>query len=88
MSEIFRRSDAILGAALDDSVLLLNAEAGRYHSLNPIASRIWEMLAEPTDEQGLVARLLTEFEVTPEQCLHEVTVFLAQLRARGLLTPG
>ncbi|WP_162248232.1 MULTISPECIES: HPr-rel-A system PqqD family peptide chaperone [unclassified Sphingomonas] len=82
---MFRRSDSAFGAPIDDTVLLLNAEAGQYHALNPVAARIWQMLAEPVSEEGLVDRLQTEFDVTPEQCRREVQEFLAQLHARGLL---
>lgn len=87
-SDTFRRSDSFIGAELEDGVMLLNVEAGRYHSLDPVASRIWEMLAEPTDEDSLVSRLLGEFDVTPEQCRRDVKAFLAQLRARGMLAAG
>lgn len=87
-SEKLQRSDAVMGAELEDGLMLLNVEAGRYHSLDPVASRIWEMLAEPTDEDRLVTRLLAEFDVTPEKCRDEVRAFLAQLRARGLLATG
>ncbi|MGX1096938.1 HPr-rel-A system PqqD family peptide chaperone [Amorphus sp. MBR-141] len=85
MGQSFQRVDDIYAASLEDSVLLLNAETGRYHGLNPVASRIWDMLAEPVDEEQLVAGLTAEFEVSPEQCRREVADFLGQLRARGLL---
>lgn len=85
MSQSLRRADDVFAASLDDTTLLLNAATGRYHGLNPVAARIWELLAEPTNQDELVARLVEEFEITPEACRDEVAAFLAGLRDRGLL---
>ncbi|HEV7289951.1 HPr-rel-A system PqqD family peptide chaperone [Sphingomonas sp.] len=85
MTQKIRRNDDVFTAPVDGTILLLNAETGSYHGLSPVASRIWELLADPTDETALVSQLLAEFAVTPEQCAREVTDFLAALRARGLI---
>ena len=85
MNQSLRRRGDIFAAPLEDTILLLNAGTGRYHGLNPVAARIWEFLAESTSEERLVARLVEEFEVTPELCRTEVATFLADLRERGLL---
>lgn len=82
--KLHRRED-VFGADIEDTMLLLNAETGRYHSLNPVAARIWEILAEPTDEAALVDRLVGEFDVTPDGCRKEVSSFLAELRDRSLI---
>jgi PqqD family protein of HPr-rel-A system len=85
MHQSLHRAADVFAAPLEDDTLLLNVTTGRYHGLNPVAARIWELLAEPTDEERLVAALLEEFEVTPEACRAEVAAFLASLRERGLL---
>jgi len=88
MNRVFRRNDDVFAAPLDDTTLLLNSDTGRYHGLNPVAARIWELLAEPSDEATLVARLTEEFVVTPEECQREVAAFVSGLRDRGLLLEG
>lgn len=86
MGQKFHRKIDVFEAEVEESVmLLLNADTGRYHSLNPVAGRIWEFLAEPTDEDSLVAQLVEEFAVTKEECQREVSSFLSALRARGLI---
>lgn len=84
----FRRNADVFEAPLKDTLLLLNAATGLYHGLNPVAARIWELLAEPVDEAGLVARLVEEFAVTPEECRREVEAFVSGLRERGLIAEG
>ena len=85
MSRSLHRAPDVLAAPLDDTMLLLNVTTGRYHGLDPIAGRIWDLLAEPIDEEELIARLVSEFEVTEEQCRGDVGRFLDGLAARGLL---
>lgn len=88
MDKPIQRSSDAFAAPLDDTVLLLNAETGRYHGLNPVAARIWDLLAEPITQDALITRLLVEFEVSPEECGEQVSAFLADLRDRGLLKQG
>jgi len=88
MDKPIQRSSEAFAAPLDDTVLLLNAETGRYHGLNPVAARIWDLLAEPITQDALITRLLAEFEVSPEECGDQVSTFLGDLRERGLLKQG
>lgn len=86
MGTLFRRTADVFAAPLEDTTLLLNAATGFYHGLNPVAARIWDLIAEPIDEDGLVAKLVSEFVVSPEECRREALAFLDALRSRGLLT--
>lgn len=85
MGQLFHRKGDVFAAPMEETTLLLSAETGRYHGLNPVAAHIWDLLADPIDEAGLVARLVEEFEVSPEECRREVGAFLTELRARSLL---
>ncbi|MBB3861900.1 hypothetical protein GGQ88_003190 [Novosphingobium hassiacum] len=66
-------------------MLLLNVQAGRYHELNEVASRIWELLAQPIDDDEIVATLLAEYDVTDADCRDQVSAFLRGLTERGML---
>jgi hypothetical protein len=84
MIQLIRNGD-VFEASLDETMLLLNSETGRYHGLNPVAARIWDILAEPVDEATIITRLVEEFAVSPEECGRHVTSFVAALRERGLI---
>lgn len=86
MSTLIRRTDDILATPLDDTLLMMSVRQGRYYGLNGAGPRIWELLAEPTTAEALVAALLEEFEVEPAACAAEVAAFLDELRANNLLT--
>ncbi len=81
-----RRADDVLTTPMDDTLLMLNIRQGRYHGLNEVAARIWELLETPTSAASLVAALVGEFDIGEEDCARDVADFLARLRERGLLT--
>ena len=85
MSGRIRRNTEILTAPLDDSLLMMDVEQGKYFGLNGAGPRIWELLKQPVTEQELVEALLAEYEVTREVCAGEVAAFLEGLRERHLL---
>jgi hypothetical protein len=80
-----RRNSDILTAQLDEMLLMMSVEQGKYFGLNGAGPRIWELLEQPLTEDELVAALLDEYEVTREICVTEVAAFLAGLRERHLL---
>ena len=85
MSAMFRRSDEVMTAPLDDKLLMLSIQKGKYYNLNGAGPRIWELLEHPTSEEALVDALFAEYDVTREVCAEQVAAFLAALRERGLL---
>jgi len=82
---LLRRRPDVPAAPLGDRLLVLDAARGRFVGLNPVAARIWDLVATPSGLDDLVARLLTEFDVDPRTCRTETAAVLADLHARGLV---
>ena len=55
---------------------MMHIEKGKYFGLNPVGKRIWDMLEEPKSFSEITQRLLSDFDVTEEQCTREVKDFL------------
>ena len=53
--------------------------------LNPVASRIWDLLRSPTTADRIAGIVAREFAVTPEHAAGDVAEFLESLSARGLI---
>lgn len=68
-----------ISAKVGDEIVMMSVEEGKYIGLNDVGARIWELLDEPQPREALEARLLEEFEVTPELCRSEIDTFLAKL---------
>lgn len=64
---------------VDQTVVMIGIEQGKYYGLEGVGGRIWELVREPRSVQDVCAALVREFEVEPEMCFDEVTTFLASL---------
>jgi hypothetical protein len=65
--------------------LVLNLEAGLYHSLNATGGRMLELLAEFGLVQAVADRLSAEYERSPERVVEELCDYSRVLAAYGLL---
>ena len=73
--------DAVVGA----ETVLLASDSSRYHGLDPIGSRVWQLL-DGDRSVGEICRLLgDEFAVEPDRCAREVLAFLDDLAAHDLV---
>jgi hypothetical protein len=53
--------------------------------LNPVGSRIWELLGSPTTADRIAEVVASEFAVSPQHAADDVVEFLESLGARGLI---
>ena len=86
MTKYTRNSKTISGR-LHDEMVMMDLEQGKYFSLNPVATRIWDLLEDPLTKNQLCGLLLEEYEVDPEQCLQEVEELLAEMVKLRLVVP-
>lgn len=70
---------------LDEHKMLMSIEAGKFYSLNPWASRIWEILEKPAHIRELCETLVAEYEIASQDCQEEVLQFLRALVERRLV---
>jgi hypothetical protein len=75
----------MLSTELDQETVLMSIDAGAYYGLKGTAQCIWEQLETPLTFSALVARLVEEYQVTPEACAADLCGFLAEMEREGLL---
>jgi hypothetical protein len=78
-------------AALDGAAVVLSVRAGAYFGFNPVATEIWDMLAEPCRVGEIFERLADTHEVDAATLSRDVTPFLQTLienRLVRLVDPG
>jgi len=84
MIKYVRNSKTISGR-LHDEMVMMDLEQGKYFSLNPVATRIWDLLERPVTTRLLCERLKDEYEVDDDQCLKEVAAHLEEMVRLGLV---
>jgi hypothetical protein len=75
----------LVSSDLDGETVLLSIETGKYYNMDPIGSRIWELIKDPMSVSDLIDILLGEFEVDRQQCEAEVLAFLNKLAEDNLI---
>ena len=83
-SRYARKRDTISGR-LDDELVMMDLGLGQYFSLNPSATRIWDLLENAMTSRELCSVLVEEYDVGFEQCLAEVTEYLNEMSELGLI---
>jgi hypothetical protein len=78
-------NEAVAAAELGDEAVLLNTETGIYFGLDPVAARIWTLLAEGMTREQIVHQILAEYDVTIEEIRADLARFVAELETHGLI---
>lgn len=58
---------------------------GEYNILNPVGTRVWDLIDGKRDVAEIVRLIRDEFDVTPEEAEADVTDFLEDLRKHRML---
>jgi len=79
-------SPEVLSSRIEEEVVLMSLEAGFYFSLDPVGSRIWELLEkQPATINELVDKLIDEYDVDRQMCLNDVRSFIDTMISKRLV---
>jgi len=81
----YSRNSRTISGRLHDELVMMDIEQGKYFSLNPVATRIWDLLEKPLTEDELCVILIDEYDVEPERCRLEVSEHLKEMVRMGLV---
>ena len=76
---------AVMFQQLQEEAVLLNLDSGLYFGLDPIGTRIWNLLAQGQSLPQIVSTIMAEYEVDIEQCTSDLLKLLGDLEAQGLV---
>jgi len=75
-----------LTARIGDELVMMSARQGVYLGLTEVGARVWELLETESELDRICRALEGEFEVAPDVCRAEVTVFVEDMVDRGVVT--
>ena len=89
-SEAFVRSQSVVARVVAGETLIvpIRAKVGdlaSIYSFNGTGTSIWKLLASPRTVTELATAIGQEYEVEPAQAEHDVTQFVAEMKAVGLV---
>ncbi len=85
LSDKIRRNEELIFSCLDGNTMLLSIEKDEYYAVNPIGSKIWDLIGSPQDISGICEQLYQEYDIEPEMCKNEVLNFVNQMVEKGVI---
>jgi hypothetical protein len=82
---IVRHIEDVVASNIDDEKVMMSVEKGAYYGLDPIGSRVWDMIDKPIRVTELIDLLLLKYDVDRETCEQDVMAFLKELNESGIL---
>ncbi|MEP7382356.1 MAG: PqqD family protein [Gemmatimonadota bacterium] len=81
----WQRADGVIECVAEDEASLLVRDTWESVALDEVTHIVWDFLRTPQTIEELVAWLVLEFDVTPEQCRSDLEPAMASLRQAGAL---
>lgn len=82
------RSDDVLAQEVGGETVLLDLASEQYFGLDPVGTRIWELLADAPPLEQVHDTLCAEFDAEPERIHTDLLALVRQLRDAGLVRLG
>ncbi len=79
-------SQDVLVTSMNDVLLMLDTKSGIYFELDEVGGRIWQLLAEHGDIQGVVRALVAEFDIGADEARADVERLVRELADNDLAT--
>jgi hypothetical protein len=85
-----RGDDGVVSRRFGSQTLLVPVSSGvgdldSVYTLNEVGSTVWHAAEQPTTLARLIAAVVEEYDVPPEQAASDVAAFLSELAQAGLV---
>ncbi|MFC1451960.1 PqqD family peptide modification chaperone [Verrucomicrobiota bacterium] len=77
--------ELVSSSLIDGEIVVTSIDAGSYYALDPVASRIWKLIAKPVAVAEICDIIVTEYDVERTQCERDVIEHLNRLTDYGLV---
>ena len=74
----------VLWREIDGEVVLLEPSRGHYYGIEGVGVHIWRLLQKTSTIEGLLRRLVKEYDEKPADLRKDVQKFIERLKSSGL----
>jgi len=75
----------VLFQELQGEAVLLNLDSGIYFGLDPVGTRMWQLIVERESLAEVAHAIEDEFDVSKERCTADLLALVAKLEGQGLV---
>jgi len=79
------RNSKTISGRLHDELVMMDLDQGKYFSLNPVATHIWDLLEKTMTAEELCNLLTDEYEVDVKECIADLEEHLDEMMKLGLI---
>ena len=72
---------------IEGEAVILSMDTKVLRGLNPVGSRIWELIDGRRGLEEIIQAIVQEFDVAQGEAAQDVRAFIQELLDRGLVTP-
>jgi hypothetical protein len=69
---------------IGEETILLDTQGGRYFSLDPVGTRMWQLIRQHSALRPAYEAMLAEYDVTPERLEADLLALTEKMIAKGL----
>lgn len=80
---LFKTPSRYEASAVDDELLLIDVDSGKFFALKEVGLRIWNLLDDESDLDLIASQLCEEYEVAPDHARQSVASFADSLVSAG-----
>ena len=85
LATIIARNEEIMASDMDNEIVMMNIETGKYYNLGKTGSAIWGVLEKPMSVGELIEKLVALYDISREQCEKDTLPFLTKLVENALI---
>jgi len=85
LASLVRLKPDVLFQDIQGEAVLLDLHSGTYYGLNPLGTRIWQLLAQHKTLSAIAAVIRNEYDVAERQCTADLLELVGDLAQRGLI---
>lgn len=79
-------SDNVLFQEIDNEYVLLNMETELYFGLNEIGAKVWQIISQDGETDGLIEKISAEYDVQEEVLTTDIYQLLNELNEEELIS--
>lgn len=73
------QSQDIMASSVDSEVVMANISTDKYYGLNPVSTRIWQLLEQPKSLVEVCDVLVEQYDVDKQICQNDVLTFVRKM---------
>lgn len=82
---VVAHASGVVAVNLETEKVIMGIDNGKYHCINPVGARIWDLLDKPQTFREIMEALMFEYDVSAEKCRISVLKFLLDMIDKRLI---